>query len=83
MDVRLPAEAGTVRSDSGSGDSTLRLWDANTGEHRQTLEGHTNAVLSVAFSPDGDTIASGSGDNTIRLWEAYSGRHTTHTNALL
>ncbi|MBX9259103.1 hypothetical protein H1Q63_35155 [Desmonostoc muscorum CCALA 125] len=32
------------------------------------LSGHNNAVWSVAFSFDGQTIASASGDNTIKLW---------------
>lgn len=34
-----------------------------------TLEGHSEAVLSVAFSPDGQKLASGSGDSTVRLWD--------------
>ena len=32
------------------------------------LRGHENWVWSVAFSPDGETLASGSADQTIRLW---------------
>ncbi|TVY78253.1 Vegetative incompatibility protein HET-E-1 [Lachnellula suecica] len=41
---------------SGSGDSTVRLWDAATGKAQQTLEGHTSYVRSVAFSPDGKLL---------------------------
>ena len=33
------------------------------------LQGHSDGVTSVAFSPDGQTIVSGSGDETIRLWD--------------
>src|SRR4030095_10102731 len=36
------------------------------------LTGHTSYVGSVAFSPDGKTLASGSGDNTIVLWDVAS-----------
>lgn len=38
-----------------------------------TLEGHTNWVKTVTFSPNGEFVASGSDDGTIRLWDTESG----------
>ncbi|KAF9885330.1 hypothetical protein FE257_013047 [Aspergillus nanangensis] len=57
-------------------DNTVRLWDANTGDHQITLTGHSYAfssgVTAVAFSPDGKQIVSASYD-TIRLWDTSTG----------
>jgi WD40 repeat protein len=52
----------------------LRLWDVATGKEIRLLEGHTDVVLSVAFSPDGTRALSGSGDRTMRLWDVATGK---------
>ena len=66
---------------SGSRDTTIRLWNTKTAEHKVTLNGHNGRITTLVYSPDGNTIASGasythwSSDSTIRLWDAKTGRH--------
>ncbi|KAJ5730165.1 vegetative incompatibility protein HET-E-1 [Penicillium malachiteum] len=48
----------------------MEYWNSNL----QTLEGDSDRVRSVAFSPDGQTVASGSYNHTIKLWDARTGK---------
>ena len=61
---------------------TPPMWSAEL----QTLEGHTNFVNGVAFSPDGSLLASASDDGTVKLWHADTGQELQklegHTDAV-
>ncbi len=72
---------------SGSDDNTIRLWNVDTGETQRILTAHAGefegldnghssveGVKSIAFSPDGKTLASGGGDNVIHLWDIGTGK---------
>jgi serine/threonine protein kinase len=85
--LTLKGHANTVRSvafspngkrlATGSGDRTVKLWDATTGQELATLKGHGDWVNSVAFSPDSKRLATGSEDQTVRLWDAVTGQELT------
>ena len=61
-----------------TGSSTIHLWDVSSGQVQDTLVWQPSSefiegVSSIAFSPDGLTLASGSRE-TVRLWDVSSGQ---------
>src|SRR5262249_2483708 len=62
-------------------DWEYRYLHALFNRNQTTLRGHTNAVQSVAFSPEGKRIVSASYDNDWKLWDVQTGRDLLTTQA--
>jgi len=58
---------------SGSGDNSVKVWNANTGLELLELTGHSGGVWSVAVFPNGSRIVSGSHDKSVKIWDANTG----------
>jgi WD40 repeat protein len=52
----------------------VQLWDVVTGQQIGSLDTHSGQVYSVAFSPDGKTLATGDDSGAARLWDVAAAR---------
>jgi hypothetical protein len=65
------------RAVSASDDSTLKVWDLETGRELRTLAGHSGPVLGVALTEDGRRAVSASSDKTLKVWNQERGTLVT------
>lgn len=72
---------------SAGNDSTIKIWDASTGDLVKTLRDHNDRRIVVIFSPDGNLMVSSCRDKTIKIWDAVNFELiqtlTNHENAIL
>ncbi|KAG6008611.1 hypothetical protein E4U21_004251 [Claviceps maximensis] len=70
---------------TGSYDTTIKIWNVETGEVIRTLRGHTSTVRTLQF--DDSKLISGSFDNTIKIWNWQTGECLStlqcHTDGVL
>ena len=71
--VTFSSDGGSLAS--GANDSTVKLWDIQTGGVVRTFLGHTGFVRSVSISTDYTVIVSGSSDGKIFLWDIQTGEY--------
>ena len=73
---RLASVSQTPRRGSEANhDGTVRLWEVGSQGAASVLRGHKSYVYPVAYSPDGQWIASGDWDNKVFLWDALTMEH--------
>ncbi len=73
LDAIAVSPDGT-RLATGEFDTTLKIWDAATGQHLLTFFGHASYLNGVVYSPDGTQLASTSEDGATKLWDAETGK---------
>ncbi len=64
--------AGDSIITAGAGDYLVKVWSADSGNLGEVLRGHTNAIQTAFFSPDGQRVLTSSWDSTARIWNLYT-----------
>jgi hypothetical protein len=75
-DSRTLAAAGGFRDPyfrEKDGDTSVRLWDLATGNELLRLHENNSSVTSLAFAPDGQSLAGGMRDTTVLVWDLTPG----------
>jgi WD40 repeat protein len=71
---------------SASGDGTLKIWDADTGEETSRLDNPAGPVYACAFTPDASQLV-GALDRNLKLWDVASGEEVMtlrgHTSSVM
>ena len=60
----------------GGRDGVIRLYDAESGTWQKDLSGHSAQILALAFSPDGQRLASVADNQSLRIWDIATGTET-------
>jgi WD40 repeat protein len=63
-------DGSLLAADGESGD--ILVWDTTTGKRRYTLIGHQDQIVSIAFAPRGNQLASTSADSVLALMKSLS-----------
>jgi WD40 repeat protein len=67
-DIAYSVAAARTKVFCGGSDKSIAVLDLDSGKRLKYLLGHAGAVLTLAVSPDGKTLASGGTDRSVRIW---------------
>ena len=88
--VALSPDGKILAGGAAGKDGTVKLWNSADGKELFSLKGHSGAVTDVAFSGNGQLLASAGADRTVRFWNPANGQalgsigaHAAPVNAVL